>query len=273
MDDSDSTDRLLAALAAARIRITDEETAPLIELIETHAGIQLSLNSQLHLQRRLSPRLVVLGLSNYHDYTKRLRDDRHELDEMVERIVVEHTYFYRERHRLDELAEEHLPALADRLEHSRKLRIWSAACSTGEEAYTLAMIVLDSGRFRDWDVRLLGTDISGKALATARAAEYGETSFRTTSQAQRRKHFIETEGRWVVRDEVRALCHFEHLNLMSTERYGELRLQDVIVCRNVLHVMSARARHQIIDALRGQLAPDGALIFGHGEGPLVPTKS
>ncbi|HVI01060.1 MAG TPA: protein-glutamate O-methyltransferase CheR [Enhygromyxa sp.] len=254
--------------------MNDDETRLLVEAIQEHCGVTLSINSGFFLERRLSPRLEALGLSSYLDYYQYLRYDPagpREMEELIERITTHETYFFREQYQLEAFSEELLPQLAERLERQRRIQVWSAGCSTGEEVYTIAMLLLESGLFKGWNIRVMGSDISRKVLATARAAVYGENSFRTTSPLLRRKYFVEANGRWTVRDDVRSMCSFGQLNLVSTERFRVLGPQDVIFCRNVLMYLSQEARHRVVEAFYDRLTPGGFLLLGHSESLLNVT--
>jgi chemotaxis protein methyltransferase CheR len=270
----DSTDRLFASLGTARVRMSDDETRLLVEAIQEHCGVTLSINSGFFLERRLSPRLEALGLPSYLDYYQYLRYDPagpREMEELIERITTHETYFFREQYQLEAFSEEILPELAQRLDRQRRIQVWSAGCSTGEEVYTIAMLLLESGLFKGWNIRVMGSDISRKVLATARAAVYGENSFRTTTAQLRRKYFVESQGRWAVRDDVRSMCSFGQLNLVSTERFRVLGPQDVIFCRNVLMYLSQEARHRVVEAFYDRLTPGGFLLLGHSESLLNVT--
>jgi chemotaxis protein methyltransferase CheR len=271
---SNSTDRLFAALGGARVRMTDDETRLLVEAIQEHCGVTLSINSGFFLERRLGPRIEALGLASYLDYYQYLRYDPagpSEMEELIERITTHETYFFREQYQLEAFSEEILPQLAERLERQRRIQVWSAGCSTGEEVYTIAMLLLESGLFKGWNIRVMGSDISRKVLATARAAVYGENSFRTTTPLLRRKYFVEANGRWTVREDVRSMCSFGQLNLVSTERFRVLGPQDVIFCRNVLMYLSQEARHRVVEAFYDRLTPGGFLLLGHSESLLNVT--
>jgi chemotaxis protein methyltransferase CheR len=271
---SNSTDRLFAALGGARVRMTDDETRLLVEAIQEHCGVTLSINSGFFLERRLGPRIEALGLASYLDYYQYLRYDPAgpaEMEELIERITTHETYFFREQYQLEAFSEEILPKLAERLERQRRIQVWSAGCSTGEEVYTIAMLLLESGLFKGWNIRVMGSDISRKVLATARAAVYGENSFRTTTPLLRRKYFVEANGRWTVREDVRSMCSFGQLNLISTERFRVLGPQDVIFCRNVLMYLSQEARHRVVEAFYDRLTPGGFLLLGHSESLLNVT--
>ncbi len=275
MSKFDATDRLFAAMSSDGIRINEEETRLLVETIQEYCGITLSIASaSFFLERRLVPRLEALGLTGFLDYYQYLRYDPagpREMEELVERITTHETYFFRAQYQLDGLTDEILPELATLHDRQRRLSIWSAGCSTGEEVYTIAMLLLETGKFRGWSMRVAGSDISRKVLTTARTALYGENSFRTTTDAQRRKYFVEKDNRWQVRDEVRALCSFGQLNLLSTDRFRVLGPCDVIFCRNVLMYLSQEARHRVVEAFFDRLTPGGYLLLGPSESLLNVT--
>ncbi len=264
----------LAHLAGIRVRISEEETRLLQEIIQDYCGVSYGLDSGFFLERRLGPRLEALGLGSYREYYHYLRYDpggADEMEELVERITTHETYFFREQYQLEAFTEEILDDLHTRLADRRRLGIWSAGCSTGEEPYTIAMLLMEDGRFNGWNVRVFGSDISRKVLAKARTAVYGTASFRTTEESLRRKYFNEMEGRFGLRDEVRNLCSFGQLNLLATERYRVLGPCDVIFCRNVLMYLGHEARHRVVEAFYDQLSPGGWLLLGHSESLLNVT--
>ncbi|TPV93842.1 MAG: protein-glutamate O-methyltransferase CheR [Myxococcales bacterium FL481] len=256
--------------------MTTEESRLIQEIVEGYCGVTHGLDSGFFLERRVGPRLEHLGLSSYTEYYHYLRsgpDGHAELVTLVEQLTTHETYFFREEYQLDAFREEILTDLVDRLGSRKRLSIWSAGCSTGEEVYTLAMILLDDGRFQDWHVRIVGSDISREVLAKARAARYSERSFRTTPPETIARYF-EADGDYRrVADEVRDLCSFAQINLLETERYRILGSCNVIFCRNVLMYLAAEARSQVVDAFYDRLAPGGWLLLGHSESLLnVSTR-
>lgn len=255
-------------------RITEEETRLLQEIIHAHCGVSYGLDSGFFLERRLGPRLDALGLRSFSEYYQYLRYDPggpREMEELVERITTHETYFFREQYQLEAFREELLPELHGRLEGRRRLAVWSAGCSTGEEVYTVAILLVESGRFRDWAVRVAGSDISKKVVVRARQGVYGPSAFRSTDDWVRRKYFHEEHGKLRVRDDVRGLCSFGQLNLLETDRYRVLGRCDVIFCRNVLMYLSREARHAVVEAFYDALSPGGYLLLGHSESLLNVT--
>ena len=251
------------------IEMSEAERERLLELIERSCGIASSVAADLMLERKLSPRLDALELPNYTAYLDHIEYDNDgvvELQSAIAQITTHETYFFREQYQLDAMTRVILPELARRHAADRELSLWSAGCSTGEEAYTLAILLLESGLFADWKLRVVGSDISERVLETARAGIYGSNSFRTTRAALRDKYFVAEGRRWSVRDEVRALCQFERHNLIDTTDHAPGNTApDLIICRNVLIYLSERARTEIITGFYEQLRPAGYLLLGHSE--------
>lgn len=255
--------------------ITAEETRLLQELILDHCGVSLGADAGFLFERRLGPRLATLGLRSFLEYYHYLSyelDGPAELEECVERITTHETYFFREQFQLDGFSREIVPELL-RARAGRPLAVWSAGCSTGEEAYTAAMILAEAGAST---ARVVGSDISHKVLAAAQQAVYGPASFRTTSDAVRDRHFEAAgPGQWRVAPEIRKMCSFVLLNLMDTRRFPTLTPTgarfDAIFCRNVLMYLSGQARHRIVEGFYDALAPGGFLLLGHSESLLSVT--
>lgn len=162
--------------------------------------------------------------------------------------------------------------LAERNKQRRRLQVWSAGCSTGEEAYTIAMLVLESGLFEGWEVRVYGSDLSKKCIASARRGIYGPTSFRATDEEAKRTWFTpnlkqEPGGPLSlgVSPAVRALCHFGQMNLLDEERTHLVGRCDVIFCRNVLIYFDGPSRKRVIEMFHERLVQGGVLLLGHAE--------
>ncbi len=250
------------------VPISTEEARLLQEVVEDYCGLSHGLGSPFFLQRRIGPRLAALGLSSFYDYYHYLRYDPsgpRELEDAIERLTTHETYLFREKYQLDGFTNELIPELASRLASSRRLTVWSAGCSTGEEVYTIAMMLRDSVRLRGWSLRVVGSDISRKVIARARRGCYGPSSFRTTDPLHQRTYFREVEGGFEVREDLRAMCSFGQLNLLATDRYMVLGSCDVIFCRNVLMYLAPAARVRILEAFYDTLNPGGYLLLGHSE--------
>lgn len=250
-------------------QLQPDEFRLLRELINRYCGISFSEDALFVVERRLRDRLRELGLEDFTQYYHHLLyhpNAKAEIEAAVDALVTNETYFFREEYQLRAFRYEILPELRERLgrENRRTLTIWSAGCSTGEEVYTLAILVAESGLFSDWDVRVFGNDISRRVLATARRATYGASSFRATPPQYERYFEARPDGRQVIAP-IRAMCHFGHLNLLDGDRSALIGRADVILCRNVLIYFDEQARKQVVDTFYERLYPGGYLLLGHSE--------
>jgi chemotaxis protein methyltransferase CheR len=246
--------------------------------IYDYAGLYFDDDATFLIQRRLVPRLEALSLPDFSDYYRYLRaataeTRRAELEEIVERVTTNETYFFREGYQLAAFKDEILPALAESERRGRRLTIWSAGCSTGEEAYTIAILLLESGLFGGWDVRIFGSDISRRVLQAARKGAYGRGSFRTTEPRILRRYFREVDGRHQVREEVRQMVSFGQINLFDEPMTAIVGEVDIVFCRNVLIYFNHESRRKVIDTLHRKLIRGGFLLLGHSESLINVTTA
>lgn len=249
-------------------RLTTEDFRLLRDVFYEHAGLVYDESAMMQFDRRLGERLEVLGLPSYQAYYKYLRFDARnlqEIEEAVERLTTKETYFFRQEYQLRAFQSELLPRLEQANARSRRLLVWSAGCSTGEEAYTLAALILESGRFDSWDVRVIGSDLSKQSVAHARRGVYGAGSLRATSARDKARYFYELEDGFHVQDKVKKLCQFGQMNLFDAGRGNLVGRVDAIFCRNVLIYFDVRSRKRVIDNLYQRLSPGGYLMLGHSE--------
>ncbi|HJL16207.1 MAG TPA: protein-glutamate O-methyltransferase CheR [Sandaracinaceae bacterium LLY-WYZ-13_1] len=257
--------------------LAPDEFRLLRELINRFCGMDFSDDALYVFERRLRDRVRELGLDDFTQYYHHLRyhpNAKAEIEAAVDALVTNETYFFREDYQLRAFRQEILPELRERLdkENRRNLTIWSAGCSTGEEVYTLAILVDDSGLFDGWDVRIFGNDISRRVLAVARRAHYGPSSFRAMPRRYLRYFADDAEGRQVV-PHIRAMCHFGHLNLLDHDRSALIGRADAVFCRNVLIYFDEAARRRVIDTFYQRLHPGGYLLLGHSESLLNSTTA
>jgi chemotaxis protein methyltransferase CheR len=236
-------------------------------LVNEVSGILLPDEALATVERKLNDRVLALQLGSYQEYYRHLRHHpqrKAELERALDALTTNETYFFRELPQLRAFEKEVLPALAESARVRRTLTVWSAGCSSGEEVYTLAILIARSGRFKGWDVRVFGNDISRRCLHVARRALYRESSFRALP-AEFAQYFVEEpEGRTVT-PEIRALCHFGHFNLMDDARMAILGRVDAVFCRNVLIYFDQASRRRVISAFYERLHPEGFLMLGHSE--------
>jgi chemotaxis protein methyltransferase CheR len=248
-------------------KLRPEDFRLLRDLVNETCGIRFPDDMQFVLERKLKERLASLEIADYTDYYHYLRfhpDGRAELERAVDVLTTNETYLFREEYQLRAFQREVLPILRERCAAARRLSIWSAGCSTGEEVYTIAILIRESRLFEGWDVRVIGNDISRRVLANARRAVYGPSSFRSIPE-QYNQYFVDTpEGR-AVRPEIRAMCSFAHFNLVDPGRYGVIGNVDAVFCRNVLIYFDTASRRKVIEGFYERLHPGGYLFLGHSE--------
>jgi chemotaxis protein methyltransferase CheR len=255
--------------------ITDREFEVFRELVHRCTGIHLGPQKRHLLVARLGRRLRALGLPSfaaYHRYLAEEDADGAELGRFVNAITTNKTDFFREAHHFRYLAERWIPGLRARAARGgeRRVRLWSAACSTGEEPYTLALTLLEGlGTALGWDVRVLASDIDTECLARAASGVYTLEQVRPVPAALVRRYFLRGRGadagRVQVRPEVRALVTFRRINFLDDPWPIRTRF-DAIFCRNVLIYFDRATQQRILERLLGYLAPDGLLCLGHSEG-------
>ena len=252
------------------IPLPDDVFRLLRDLIHGYCGIFFDDTSKFLLERRLSRRLEQHRLKNFEEYYHFLRYDRkreEELTILVDNLTTNETYFFRESPQLRAFAEEILPELRAVLADRKILRIWSAGCSTGEEPYTIAMLLLESGDWwRDWQVEILGSDINQRVLHTARKGVYKKSSHRVTNPEMLAKYFIEEDkGDYRIVDKVKELVSFSSVNLLDPAKASLISNMDIIFCRNVIIYFDKEAKKKVIESFSNKLREGGFLLLGHSE--------
>jgi chemotaxis protein methyltransferase CheR len=204
------------------VRLENTEYRLLRELFNEHCGLALGPEARPVIERRLRERLAALGLQSFAEYYQLLRFDergRSEVDEAIDLVTINETYFFRESYQLRAYQQEILPSFRPPSPYAReRLSVWSAGCSTGEEVYSIAVMTRESGAFQGRGVRIFGSDISRRCVAQARRGVYGPSSFRVTPPEVRRRYFVDRPDGAHVVDELRSMCHFAHLNLLDAAK-------------------------------------------------------
>jgi len=239
------------------------------DLVRDYSGIYFDDNSRYLIERRLSKRLKNLHLDNFRDYYRFLLYDKRreeEFSSIMDILTVNETYFFREMSQLTAFSEEILRELKTIKRLGRNLRIWSAGCSSGEEPYTIAMLIMEnSSLMGGMNVEIIGSDINQRVLQTARKGIYRKNSFRTTDEYFMKKYFTEDDGLYRINDNVRRLVHFSHMNLIDPFKVKFIGTIDVVFCRNVLIYFDMEARKKVIDNFYNRLVDGGYLLLGHAE--------
>jgi chemotaxis protein methyltransferase CheR len=251
------------------IPLPDDVFRLLRDFVHGYCGIYFDDGSKFLLERRLSRRLEQRRLKSFAEYYHFLRYDRkreEELAILIDNLTTNETYFFRENAQLKAFTEEILPGLRQARPDRKVLRIWSAGCSTGEEPYTIAMLLLESGDWwRDWQVEILGSDINQRVLHTARKGVYKKGAHRTTSPEMLAKYFIEEKGDYRITDTVKELVSFSSVNLLDPYKTSLISNMDVIFCRNVIIYFDKEAKKKVIESFYHKLREGGYLLLGHSE--------
>jgi chemotaxis protein methyltransferase CheR len=250
------------------IPLREVEFRLLRDLIKEYCGLFFDDGSKFLLERRLSRRLKLHQLDDFRDYYRFLLYDRkrdEELMSVIDLLTVNETFFFREQNQLKAFSDEILPELRETNKETKRIRIWSAGCSTGEEPYTIAMLVLEYGYFYGWDIEILGSDINQRVLTSARRGVYRKNSFRSTGRSFVEKYFAEDNGSFTIAEEVKRLVSFSCLNLLDPFKARFVGKMDVIFCRNVLIYFDQHARKKVVDTFYDSIVEGGYLLLGHAE--------
>jgi chemotaxis protein methyltransferase CheR len=255
------------------VRLSDRHFRTIAELIEGQVGIRLPPGKRPMLEGRLHKRVRALNYSGFDEYVEGLfqRDGLDtEFTHLIDVVTTNKTDFFREPSHFDFMKQIAVPELLGlRARGSRLLKIWSAACSTGMEAYSAAMVLDDMARTRPGpEFRILGTDISTSVLRIAKAAIYAREMITPVPQELARRYFLSSRdrSRAEVRivPELRRLTNFVRMNLIDTA-YPVDRDVDIIFCRNVLIYFDKHTQRKVVDQLCAHLRPGGYLMVGHSE--------
>jgi chemotaxis protein methyltransferase CheR len=236
----------------------------LAQYIYEFCGIDY-LKNLSSLESKIAYRLKELNLSLW-EYCGYVKMEEKEKDVLIELITVNETYFFREENLLNELQTVIFPQYKGYTE-VRPLRIWCAACSSGEEPYTLAMLINETNLFSEGAVEIIASDINKKVLKKAENALYNKKSFsfRKMPDGMLEKYFEEVEQDYKIKDEIRKLVKFKHLNMFDKNVENEIGKVDIIVCRNVLIYFDMEAIKKVVGTFKNILNTKGYLFLGHAE--------
>lgn len=248
-------------------RITDQEFQLLAGYIKDHSGIHLKDEKKTLVVGRLSSRLNELHISDFMTYYQLLKMDKdgQELSFLIDKITTNHTYFMRESEHFNYLNEQVLPWIKTTVK-DRDMRIWCAASSSGEEPYTLAILLEEFfGReFPKWDKKLLATDLSLTVLEKARQGIYSSEQVSVLPKMWLMHYFEKRGAHYHVKDHLKNQVIYRRFNLLEPT-YPFKKKFHVIFCRNVLIYFDGPTKEAIIEKMRKSLEPGGYLFIGHSE--------
>lgn len=238
-------------------------------LVAEHTGINLTEAKKDLVYGRLSKRIRKLNLTNFQEYINYVNDDHEsELINFINAITTNLTSFFRENHHFEYLRNKLIPELLHRNESTRKIRIWSAGCSTGEEPYSIAITVLEAlEKYPNWDVKILATDLDTNVVATATSGRYTEERITGIDSAKKKRWFLKgsgsNEGYVRVSKELQDIITFKQLNLM--QQWPMKGRFDIIFCRNVVIYFDKPTQKVLFERYANILCDNGNLFIGHSE--------
>ncbi|HEY2194013.1 MAG TPA: CheR family methyltransferase [Actinomycetospora sp.] len=242
----------------------DSEFESLLEFIKESRGFDFTGYKRSSIQRRVERRMQQVEVTGYAEYLDRLQVDQNEFTQLFNTILINVTGFFRDPEAWRELQQEVTPALLAPKTRGESIRVWSAGCASGEEAYTLAILlaeVIGVEEFRR-RVKVYATDVDEDALATARQATYGEKEMQAVPEDLRERYFERTGSRYVFRSDLRQSVIFGRNDLVQDAPIGRL---DLLVCRNTLMYLNAETQAQVLRRFHFALNPAGVLFLGRAE--------
>jgi chemotaxis protein methyltransferase CheR len=256
------------------VQLSDSSSRILAGLLEARTGQQLTMSRRWRIETALSALLRERGIATLDELITILvmGKEPNLSQQVVEALLNNETYFFRDRGPFDLLQRFALPELAHSREKSRKIRIWSAGCSTGQEVYSLAMLFAEEpDKWRGWTIDILGTDVSTHCIDRARAGSYSQFEVqRGLAIGQTIKWFEETADGWRAVETLRKPVRFQVHNLLEQPPHpGEF---DIVLCRNVLLYLSPEKKSLAFERIAGAMAEDGWLMLGAGETVIGQTS-
>jgi chemotaxis protein methyltransferase CheR len=253
--------------------VSDAACRVLASLLEAKTGQQSTHHRRWRFDAALAPLLRDLGLASLDSLAGRVGRDPALADRVVEALLNNETYFFRDRAPFDQLRDGALRRLSVARAADKRLTIWSAGCSTGQEAWSLAMLFADDAlRWNGWTIEIVGTDISAAAVAQAKQGVYSQFEVQRGLSVREMLRWFEEAGgtRWRIAEALRGRVRFEVRGIAETPPApGRF---DLILCRNLLLYLSPDRRRAAFDRLAGALAPDGWLMLGAGETVIGQTE-
>ena len=256
------------------MQVSDSSSRILAGLLEARTGQQLTMNRRWRIETALSALLRERGIATLDELITILVMGKEPAlsNQVVEALLNNETYFFRDRAPFDLLARHALPKLAARRDPGRRIRIWSAGCSTGQEVYSIAMLFAENpDKWRGWTIDVLGSDVSAGVVDRARSGTYTQFEVqRGLGINQMIRWFEECDDGWRAVEPLRKVVRFQVHNLMESPPHpGDF---DIVLCRNVLLYLTPEKRRIAFDRLASALAPDGWLMLGAGETVIGQTE-
>ncbi len=246
--------------------ITSQNIAKLRDLIYKESGMLFDESKDYLIKSRVTQRMNECDAGSFSEYFGLLVSvtQKQELQKFLEKITINETYFFRDFPQLQGFAEKVLPSYVDK-KNSKNLNVWSAACSTGEEPYTLSIILTELIEESGWSINIDASDIDRNVLDKAKKAVYSNRSLKDTPIVYRKKYFEEMDSSWMVNTDKLIPINFRQLNFIDRKEMRNMKGYDFIFCRNVLIYFDEVSRKKVVNMLYDALIPGGYLFLGHSE--------
>ena len=254
-------------MSASPAHLTPEELERFCEYLYRRTGMTFGESKRYYIDRRVSERMRAVGDGTFRAYFGRLRSDPAELERAINAFTINETYFYREEHQLRCLSQSLLPAIVAGKQPGERIRIWSNPCSTGEEAYSIAIWLLENWPLVDaYNIEILGSDIDTEALEAARRGRFEGRSVSKLPPRLADAYFQRTQGAELqIIQDLRDSVAFSQVNLVDRGSMAAHGAFEIIFCRNVLIYFDDASRRGAAEALYDCLRPGGFLLLGHTE--------
>ncbi len=252
------------------MKLTIEEFERFADLIYRKTGIKFEKHKLYFVEKRIEKRMQELGITNPTEYLRLLKfgDPKgQEFQKLIELLTINETYFFRDFPQLQAFAEYCLPVVVENKIKTgdENIRIWSAGCSTGEEPYTLSIILNEMLDPEEWNIEIIGTDIDTQALEKAEKGIYEPRSVKDVPPDYLKKYFLNSGSKFIVKDEVKRFVRLEHLNLSDFLALRKYRGFDFIFCRNVLIYFDEPSRKRVVDHFYIALNKKGFIFLSSTE--------
>jgi chemotaxis protein methyltransferase CheR len=248
--------------------LSDEIFYKFVKLIYQKAGLYYEYNKKYFVHKRVEKRAEILKMETLKEYYMLLKYSENflELDKLVNELTVNETYFFRDFPQLQNFAEEVLPIVVRKNILDKKIKIWCAACSTGEEPYTLSIILNEMiDKPEEWEIQILASDINAEVLQSAKIGSYQSRAIRDVPTEYLEKYFTRRRDKYIINLDVKKCIKFKNINLMDEVDMRNINGCDFIFCRNCLIYFDDESRKNVLTSFHESLNPGGFIFLGHSE--------
>ncbi|WP_022851743.1 CheR family methyltransferase [Limisalsivibrio acetivorans] len=253
-------------IQSGTIKIKEDEFVELKDIIYKNSAISFADSKKYLLENRLTKRLQELNFNSFKDYIYYLKYNvkkNEEMEILLNLVTINETYFLRERGQMDYMVKTVIPEL--QAKGKRSIKIWSAACSSGEEPYSLAILLNEAGLFNKLNIEIMASDINTEVLNTAKSGVYRTVSFRGVPPNITSKYFTKDGFTYKLDPSIKSKIKFFQANLLSPVVGSKVGKVDIIFCRNVLIYFDVDAKKKVIDMFHRTLGMPGHMFLGHSE--------